>query len=158
MSVSTDAILFFGFLLEEGVPHPWEDEKYDGWEEWLAEIFGVELPDRDWDSLTEEEQGQVWDEYNQAKREALGGCKIELVTHCSDSYSMYAIGIKESITTAWRGYAQPVNPDMKVKIGWVEDLMEVGRAFDLELVIYNSDEHKKDTTGKLGWWLVSYWG
>ena len=159
MSVSTDAILFFGFLLEEdGDPYPWEDEKYDGSEEWFVEVLGVEFPDQDWDSLTKTEQEQVWDEYRQVKRKALKSSEIELIQHCSGSHPMYAIGIKKTTKTAWRGYPAHIDPNLAVQVGWIEDLKKFSRVLNLEPEIYDPEKHKKDITGKLGWWLVSYWG
>ena len=86
MGVSTDAIVFYGLLVDDDSP---AFEKLSHYEETEAEeqnpLGGIVYTGHAIDGVT-------------------------IVTHCSDGSPMFAVAIADSVVTAWRGHPRPLQP------------------------------------------------
>lgn len=144
MGQSTDAILFFGIALpEEDFKLPWDSEdedNYDDFEDWLLKQYDILRPE----NLSE--CGR--DDYYERKSAFLKSeAPAELVHHCSDSYTMYALAIPGTVTKAYRGSVEAVTmyiPSKEQIDAFIRFLEKYG--------IPHSGERD------FGWKLVSYWG
>ena len=131
MTVSTDAILFYGVLLKE------EDV-----EKVVEKFFGEEPEDSD-DTGTFLD---IWDEHH------VPG--VELVTHCYDSYPEYAIALEGTVTIAARGYPQEISlakliaPDAPNGIDPIAEQLKL-MGFPKSVIKWAGQNTK--------WWMVS-WG
>lgn len=112
MGVSTDAILVWGFMIEE------DSEEHEALELFMDEKYS-ELC---------------------AAQKKFPGC--ELVWHCSDDYTMYIVGLKE--TKAYRGEPKRID-----SLDLPEDAQDTLNSFANLLGV-------EPQTGK--WLLCSYWG
>lgn len=135
MSVSTDGIIAFGILFKEGEA-PWqleedEDGNFEGWEDWFLSKIQVD-EDCSW----------------RAKDRALENLGLTVENYCSGDYPMYALVVKESIITAWRGRPKRIDPR-----GLVETTMTYRTAFQrgCELLRVTFPVEPE-------WLLMSYWG
>lgn len=153
MSVSTDALLYFGFTFfdSEGSPDkaPWDelgpdpDEEEPDCDDWLfVKLSGSVRP-----TISYEAPGgaDAWRAWWKAKRNFLDALPIEVIVHCSNDYPIYAICVKESYRRAWRG-----------------QVIQIGKTIDADEAW---DRLLRDHCEKLGisyqdptWELVSYWG
>lgn len=163
MSVSTNAVLFYGYCWDE------EDlELVDGdWEETVLKKRGVVNP---WDAMPKEldeylpgetisgkrAREEAWtnahrseiDEWYAAKQKVREEFDVDISHHCSGECSMPYVAVKEVGVTASRGYPETIDPSMfVVKSEWKEKLDR----FMEELEIEKPQPEPK-------WWLVSYWG
>jgi len=142
MGVSTDAILFYGICFEElGTgEYPWEIG-YDGYDEWMASLYGLEPPEGDYSEETRPKYNRYWNE----KQKILKGTGLEIGYHCSDQYTMYYLTVKDSEIRAHRGYPESLKT------------LEIGEDWDAKI----RDFCERADFGKdenVGWWLVSWWG
>lgn len=141
MSVSTDGILFYGYLIKEG-EEPWVESDHDEYiEDKLHEKGIVIKPDCEYNEDTKHIYHKYWD----AKREHLEklGCKV--ILHCSSIYIMYGIGVTESTKEANRGYPQEIN-SLEIKPEWEYCLKQYCELLNIEF----SESPR--------WYLCSYWG
>lgn len=152
MGVSTDAILFWGFPLDEGVDFPWlDDEKYnDEWEDYYLEQLGHEIPTFDWGSYESSKRNEWadrdrYDNWRELKKRLIKESRCQIGYHCSDDYTLYYVCVAESETTAHRGYPKKIEFGNYDSGGWDEALM--GFCEVLGITFYSPD-----------WYLVSYWG
>src|SRR3990172_5744891 len=104
MSVSTDAILAFGFDLGDD-----EDES-------LAERLGADRDDFDFDEWIAEQAGAVYPNghaginspeyqgYSAARKAAIEACPVEVIMHCSYDCPMHFLALRGTEQRAWRGH------------------------------------------------------
>jgi hypothetical protein len=83
--------------------------------------------------------------------------------HCSGDCPMYYVYIVESQTRAWRGNAQPIDPDQLREMDMRGGAKWNGQLFDFaeRYALPNPGEEVGEYLGSastMGWWLVSYWG
>jgi hypothetical protein len=159
MSVSTDAILFYGWCIEEGTELPWDDEKYDGdIDEWWRAVNGYVPPfepfDDDGGGYAEgfsEDDPRV-DEYFEHRRawDEDHPLPFELVCHCSNECTMYGIAVLGTNVTASRGYPK------RVRRSHVSLTKRILRELDKTIVA--CVKHGVELKGPPKWWLCSYWG
>ena len=130
MGLSTDAILFYGFEVEEGYEFPWDDpEGCDEIEDWWMKLHG--------DATEEEKYG-----FQYVKRNPL---PIEVIYHCSCEYPMYGLAIPKTSMTASRGYPISFN---ELPYPSTEQMVEL-----LEFC----DKCGIEKPEKLSWVLCSQW-
>lgn len=97
MSISTDAILVFGF--EIGVENDGDPPDFlngNSFEEFVVGLSGVTLSE---DYAVACEQ----------TKELMSECPAELVRHCSDEYSMYILAVRGTVSLANRGYPAEID-------------------------------------------------
>ena len=113
MSTATDALLFYGFLIpggpDEGCPfwkrpHPEypacaDDTDETDSDEFIAAKYGLPQPATPYSEAAKDEYIAYWN----AKRALLKPIGVEVETHCSGSYTMYALAISASRSIASRG-------------------------------------------------------
>jgi hypothetical protein len=133
MSVSTDANLYYGIQLEEGINLPWADIDY--WEDFYIKKMGYEH------SGPSKEFIKFWNIKNCLLNEQ--PCAIS--SHCSCEYPMYYIYIKESELYASRGYPCEIpEGHLYTKAVWNRQLEEFCKIMELPY-------------SKPSWWLSSMW-
>lgn len=162
MSVSTDAILFYGYCWNE------EDlELVEGeWEEVILKKRGEVNP---WDSMPKDleeylpgetyagkrARGDAWigkyrkeiDEWHEKKEKVRKEFGVDRCFHCSGGCSMPYIAVKEVGVTANRGYPEAIDPSMfAIQPEWKDKLDR----FMKELGIEKPQPEPQ-------WWLVSWW-
>jgi hypothetical protein len=119
MTVSTDAMLYYGFtfLDEDENDPPWkkeDDEDYDV-EDWLCEKLGGPTPPAsEWSEELQEEFSNYW----KAKRKFIEELPIMIGWHCYIDEPMYFICIRDSHHKASRGYPQKLGGDVVSLLGW----------------------------------------
>jgi len=155
MSVSTDAMLFYGYCWDEETSTPWtigkddEDETSDSddeedWEERYARLkAGLLKPDTG-DGYDEKTYG----EYLDAKRKIIEACPCEVGTHCHSDAPMPYVCIKATYTCNSRGDMTRLNPAE----------FEVDESWDSELKKFCKLMGIAPPAEGPGWYMVSYWG
>lgn len=139
MTVSTDGILFYGFLLEND-PEEWEAPfNTDDWEEVYCAKKGLPAPADPYEG-----RESLFKEYWTAKRDLLKEANAKLSAHCSGDYPMWYVCVNASETTANRGYPQQID-NLNVGPDWHAKLKDFCDTLGIE---YQQPR----------WWLVSYWG
>lgn len=114
MGQSTDALLFYGFEIDEHAA-PWGTHD---WEDWVAQKLGLLHDDED---------------YYAKKRAAFAAMRCTIETHCYSDYPMYAVVIKDTKRCANRGYPQKLKPeDLAIDPQWNEQLRMFANALGLE--------------------------
>lgn len=150
MSISTDAILFYGFLIDEDLSPPWydpedEDDEYDS----ESDEGDGEDPTSwaYWKTLYVRGKGVDYDKEFSKAWDILEKAKCEIGVHCSDSCPMFYVTIKKSVIEARRGYPEEVDPNhvKKIKSEWDKQLREFCAGLGIA------------PPKKFGWFLVSYW-
>lgn len=119
MSTSTDAILVFGVPLAEDVEIP----------EYVDSV----------DIDTSSELYRAFYGYLDRHKGT-----IEIVSHCSNEYPMFIVGVRVSKLRASRGSPRRLET-FSVGPDWVE------------LVEDFVKRHQLKTVGEIGWWLASDW-
>lgn len=174
MTVSTNAILFYGYWWDEETRKPWnigrndddDDDKDDddSWEARYARAKGCQppslpFPDRTvpatrengWNvtptdySAAEQAIIDQHTAYWEAKRKLAEVSPCLVDTHCSDSYPMPYVAVRASITTSHRGDPTKIS-SLAVEPSWDALLVEFCTLMGIEI-----------GTQKPGWWLVSHW-
>lgn len=144
MSTSTDAILFYGFLIDE------EKDPYE--HEMLTEPASGDL-DEIWATKFKlYDEGSSGEDYSFEKISShQAKYPVEIVMHCSSDSPMYAVAIKNTKTEANRGYARIINicaPDALNEPCYDSQLQQF--CVDFGLRVREASE--------MNWYLVSYWG
>ena len=141
MSVSTDAILFFGYCWdEENFPFEDVDEEDETGEEpdmTLARHQGFDLVPPDHENYKSDD----WGNYFAAKRKFLQEMPVIVVCHCHNDCPMYGIALRESVTKAHRGDPKRLffpTPNAVHVFGPILEKLGV------------------EQPGIASWWLVSY--
>ena len=154
MSTSTDAILFFGVLLDEDQELPWEDsdDEFGGWfirneTAWkpAKECYdenGEHLP-----GVTEEDVTQYWAEFRDYEPK-----HFEIVYHCSYEYPMFGLALKDCTLRAYRGYPKVVN------FGEIISAEKALALPDDRQVLDDFIKKHGLKVSEYGWYLVSMWG
>lgn len=158
MSTSTDAILFFGYQWEYGVP-PFCSEDGDeiidpnDWETYWAAAHGINPPKEEYPSDRTDQSPAagtiraVYAEYWDKKRALAEVAKCRIDTHCCCEEPMPYLAIKESRIVASRGFPEEVTPGRIIAPKeWHDQLRQFAEKINLKL------------EGEPKWWLVSYWG
>lgn len=91
MGTSTDAILVFGFQLEDEDATPEFMGDFDDFDEYLDDLNG--LVGRDYPTRS-------------AARES---CPADMTMHCSYDYPMYILSMRGTATRAWRGTPREID-------------------------------------------------
>lgn len=144
MSISTDAILFFGYCwTEEGEPEVikeiCDNEDLD-WDEWYCgKLGGPKPPHRDFQN----EDLADWKAYWKAKGEFLEG-RPTLVQHCHCNVPMYGFAAHGTVVTVYRGSAKSVDTFV-VPLASIARLDECLKAIGVQI-----------PEGGPKWWMVSY--
>jgi len=155
MSVSTNGIIRYGVVCEEGAEFPWDNEKYD----YDIEIWWLEINDYKplYKPFTEEgEYAEGWasrdprfDEYFDHKSEWLKNnpIPVDIENYCSDGCPMYAIIVPEIGLRCSRGYPESFDPlNLTVTEKQKTELLEFLEKYNIE---YETEP---------SWLLMSYWG
>lgn len=140
MTVSTDAILFWGFCLpheDEGMP--WDDERWEGGtDNYYAFRLGILPPSVECSDKTAEIYESYWRKVIKLDKAEVCGIGY----HCSDSYPMQYIAVLKSVTVASRGCPKEVDI-LAIKSDWREELKRYCEIMGIEW-----QEPR--------WWLASY--
>lgn len=155
MSVSTDGIIFYGWLFDEGHEFPWEDYTEEDWwrrvsggphDQQLYDKRGERLP-----GVTEEmvsdyfKQRRAWDQANPPP--------FAVVNYCSGDSPIFAIAVSGTVKTAARGYPEKFDPGELAAVGDQEATVRA-----VEAVRKLCAEHDLELKGQPEWYLASYWG
>lgn len=131
MSVSTDAILCYGFEVGDEDEKPAWMQPEEGDEDFDFETFLVaRLSDSikepgEFNKISYDHDPEIrkqWSDYWAAKREFVKSVGVDLVSHCSGDYPMYILAAKASITRAHRGYPEKLPDGMTADPGWPQIL------------------------------------
>lgn len=139
MGVSTNAILAYGFDLGEDCPWPYNDD--DEQEDWIGGLLGLKEPQEEFDKDNEEVM-KKYNEYWDARRNALDELGVYIDIHCSCDCPMYAVIVTESEHHAHRGYPKKV--DLMWWAGWDDKLRKFCKLTGIEYQ-------------KPSWMLYSLW-
>lgn len=157
MGVSTDGILFFGYCWNnEGWPSSDEDEIIEEPEPSPEEVYLVRkglwhpLPHRKAPS----KEYDAWSNNLAVRRELEQQLPFELFTHCHHECPMWAMAIRGTKTTAWRG--GPKEIDMS-SLAVTYNVTSVDAQQKYDAILREACEVLGMKPGKLGWWLVSNW-
>lgn len=155
MGVSTNGIIGFGVVCDEGTELPWDTEEFDGdIEEWwrrendFRDIHSPWTPDGNYATGWGDKDPRL-DEYYRHRREWLEShpVPIELENYCSGDCPMYALTVPGLGTSCRRGYPKTFEPSELVA---TPDQAESLKAFLMKYGI--------EYEGEPGWLLMSYWG
>ena len=159
MSVSTDGIIFYGWLFEEGHEFPWDlpdDGDFDGdMEKWWRSVNGYkplfELYTDDGYAGGKKPIQMKIDQYysHQHEWEEANPLPFELVDYCSDECPIYALAVKGTVLTANRGYPKPFSP---------YNLSDTFTALQVAYLETFCKKYGIELKGEPQWWLASYWG
>lgn len=156
MSVSTNAQICFGCLLEDEVELPWDADEFEGdIEHWWRKINGYEPP---FEAFTPDgmyapgfstgdprvgeyfDHGHAWDKEHPLP--------VEFVNCCSADCPQWIVTCPGGVRTARRGDpTQFVPADLTIPADAQETIFGFLRTYGIE--------HDQE---KIGWWLSSYWG
>jgi hypothetical protein len=165
MTVSTDAILFYGYCWDEETHHPWtigreddRDQDDENWENRYARVRGVDAPKALFPERTDE-HGRPPKDYTAAeqaivdaylaywdrKRELTGMSSCEIFTHCSNAFPMPYVCVKASRLHSSRGEMTEVKS------------LAVDPIWDLQLAEFCEVLGIRTEGRNPAWWLVSNW-
>lgn len=144
MGISSTGILYWG--LDFGEHPPWDE---------LGEDPHEEVPeDGDFDSdyddcldpndLIWKANGAKESDSYAVKREAAKDLGVEIILHCSYDYSMWGLGVSESVSRASRGYPIAIK-ELIIKPEW-------------EVMLWIAREKLGWTDGDPSWHLTSVYG
>lgn len=155
MGVSTNGIIAYGVICEEGLELPWLTREYDcDIQDWWFEITGFQSR---FQPFTEDgNYAEGWtredprlEEYYDERREWLtqNPIPVEVENYCSGDVPMFALVIPETNFNCRRGYPVRFDPaELSVTTEQVEVLKSFCEAYDIKY------------QGEPGWLLMSYWG
>ena len=153
MGVSTNAILCYGISFPDDYEFPWDDGGDSGYdiEKWWLSVNGYEPPfelftaSGDYIDGTEPPKEKV-SEYFAHRRAFLAEhpLPVKSVMHCHGDYPMWILAAPSSVTTAYRGYPEVINPPLAVSVEEVNALEEFCDRWELE-------------GDGPDWWLCSLW-
>jgi hypothetical protein len=151
MSVSTNGIIFYGLLFDEGFEFPWDDDddSLDGWWHGLKNpnypytsdgAYKDEIDSRDHPMVLAYVESRIaW--------EAANPVPVELVNYCSESVPMYGLAVPGTVIECRRGYPIEISTST---IDW--DVTKERLMWEF------LEEYKIKYEGNLKWYLASYWG
>lgn len=174
MTVSTDAILFYGYCWDDEASSPWElggdvpeeseNEDASAWEERYARVKGLlppsaPFPDREVARTRENNYDSTPKDYSRAEQaiitqhEAYWDAKRKIVakspcvvgTHCSASCPMPYVAVRASETHSHRGHPSKIAGLVKDP-SWNQTLSEFCTTMGI-----------KTGNRRPAWWLVSDW-
>ena len=156
MGVSTDAVIFYGILLDkDDCECQFNDNEGDYEEDYAKKKGWVEndggLYDEkgeyalDKDSPEGKKAEKIWDKNRAELSKITEDCDVEIGMHCSGDYPMHYVGIKESETFARRGYPVQIDAtNLSIETDWVDKLKDYCKTMGIK--------YKKPS-----WHLVSWW-
>ena len=167
MSVSTDAILFYGYCWSEETVL-FEDDR--GGMEWPERILRKRGEVNPWDAYPNDvdnimpwtERRELQDKWVKEHREAIDAWhdkqkavqgefgNVDLHWHCSDGSPMPYLSIEESGASARRGCPEEIRPELLMLRDW--------QAWDAALDKWLAEFAIEKPHDRPRWWLVSYWG
>jgi alpha-L-arabinofuranosidase len=136
MGLSTDGILFWGIAIPEddengdAIKLPWvseDEDNYDDFDDWLCKENNIE------------------GDY-EIRSAFVKSFPVELVQHCSLDYPMYALAVRGTVTTAYRGSVEDIT------------LYQPTTKQVTDLVTFLQKYHLPCDLAKMGWKLVSNMG
>lgn len=106
MSQSTNAIIAFGFPIDEDTELPWDD--FDNFETWWAAVNEIKKPQVPYN----DDNKSLFTTYWEKKNALVQQCPVELDRHCSTDYPMWFLSLSKTIIMAYRGdpVALPILP------------------------------------------------
>jgi len=152
MGVSTDGIIAFGVMCEEGTEFPWDD--FDDVSEWWLTTSGYVPTLHPFTKLGEyaegwTEQDSRLDIYFAERRgwEKEHPIPVEVVNYCSHNAPMFAICIPGTLICCTRGYPKAFDVEaLRVTEEEVGSLLAFLDEYNIE-----SDRNPQ-------WLLMSFWG
>jgi hypothetical protein len=139
MGVSTDAILFYGYVWDEETSAPWTIGK-DGDGEYSDE------DDEDWEKRYARLNGVATD--YASRRQIVEECPVKVDTHCHSDAPMPFVCIKSSYICNSRGDMTRLNPEQfEVEEEWDDQLKKFCKLMGIPIPAEGP-----------GWYMVSYWG
>ncbi len=154
MGQSTNGIIAYGSIFEEGFEFPWDDDKYDfDIGEWWECVMNYEPIYQPWTESGGYAPGWVredprFTEYFQHKRDWLkeNPLPVAVENYCHGDYPMYALVIPTTVITALRG--DPESFDPRGLCFSATELHDFKKFMDLFEISYEEPQ----------WLLMSYWG
>ena len=103
MGVSNDAILAFGFSLEENRPECLEsnDKNYEGFSDMVVDLE-LKHPNDSFE-YRRSDNSPEWRNYYEEVQKIKAECPVELIWFCSYEYPMYFVALKDTKIKARRG-------------------------------------------------------
>jgi hypothetical protein len=168
MSISTNAILFYGYCWDEETSRPWtirkddedesdESEEEEDWEDRYALAKGLASPSEPFPegtrtrtgqfTFSEEEQKVVdlYSVYWRARNTLVKEAECEVDVHCSLDATMPYVAVCASKITSRRGDMNEVK-SLGIGFEWNGKLEDFCSALGIDV-----------SEMKPGWWLVSLW-
>lgn len=147
MTTSTDGILCYGFIINEGVDLPWNAEEYDGdFDSWYyTEVVPFKEPftiDSDTNPAIKRHIIDLYYDFIDKNP-----APFKLVNYCSCEYPMFVLAVAK--IKCERGNPTTINP---------LELLEYSEEDTKELKEFAVKYNLIDETDKPEWWLCSYWG
>lgn len=135
MGVSTDGIIAYGVIFDDGHEFPWDSPKYEG----EIELWWADYHD-------------MWDVVLNSPKEFRAWIKgtpppFEKVNYCSARYPMWLVAMPGTVTECRRGDPTEFTPsDLRVE-------PERAASFAAALILFGVDPHPLPR-----WYLMSRWG
>lgn len=157
MGVSTNGVISFGFVFEDGFEFPWDAAQFedDGIDGWWRHVHGYANPvanpytpegnrkpdiDRDDPRISAYHKHTIdWDDAHPLP--------VVLENYCSNECPMWMLTVPGVGEMARRGYPEKIGPELlTVTPEQVAALVDFCRKYGIE------------TDGEPCWYLTSYWG
>lgn len=152
MSVSTDAVLFYGYcsheeedLFKKDREDAAEEPEAPEWKEVVLAKRGIINPWNGWTRDLPKPPEEFLTAWYAAKKAVEAEFGVDHAYHCHSEAGMPYIFVTASKITAWRGDPKPIE-SLVVGSDWNERL----RLWCTELGVTPPQEEPQ-------WWLVSYW-
>lgn len=153
MSTSTDGIICYGSVFEEGYEFPWDGEWDGDLEEWWRDVNEYKPPfelfDKNGNYIDGKEPPKsLFKEYYDHRHDWLENnpVPVELVNYCSGDYPMYILACPSSVKRANRGSPQEINDN---------DLLFIDEKY--KALVEFMDKYNLESENANKWWLCSCW-
>jgi hypothetical protein len=156
MGVSTDGILFFGYAWDnEGWPGVIDENEEESSEPDASPEEAYLTRKGLWHPLPHKNgpspEYTAWSENLAVLRQLEKNLPFETFTHCHSECPMWAMAIRGTKITAWRGSTKEVDPLALAMTSTAQLMAQHDAALREACQVLGM------RPGKLGWWLVSNW-
>lgn len=142
MGISTDGIIAFGWIFEDGFEFPWDFEPWDSDEEsWWMDVneyqplYSPFTDDGNYAEGFSRGDSRISKEYdNQFKWKMDNPLPVEVLNYCSYEYPLYALVLPETIIRCSRGYPEKLPMTLKTPTPLqIEELNSFVQKYNIEV-------------------------